>query len=40
MEAVRIHLEQYKCFKDEYEAPMIALREVQWAYYPTTPTLY
>lgn len=29
MEAVRIHLEQCKCCKDEYEALMIALREVQ-----------
>ena len=29
LEAVRIHLEQCKCCKDEYEALMIALREVQ-----------
>lgn len=29
MEVVRIHLEQCKCCKDEYEALMIALREVQ-----------
>ena len=29
MEAVRIHLDQCKCCKDEYEALMIALREVQ-----------
>lgn len=29
MEAVRIHLEQCKYCKDEYEALMIALREVQ-----------
>ena len=29
LECVRIHLEQCKCCKDEYEALMIALREVQ-----------
>lgn len=29
LESVRIHLEQCKCCKDEYEALMIALREVQ-----------
>ena len=29
LEAVRTHLEQCKCCKDEYEALMIALREVQ-----------
>lgn len=29
LEAVRIHLKQCKCCKDEYEALMIALREVQ-----------
>jgi len=29
LEAVRIHLAQCKCCKDEYEALMTALREVQ-----------
>jgi hypothetical protein len=29
LECVRVHLEQCKCCKDEYEALMIALREVQ-----------
>ena len=29
LECVRIHIEQCKCCKDEYEALMIALREVQ-----------
>lgn len=29
LECVRTHLEQCKCCKDEYEALMIALREVQ-----------
>jgi hypothetical protein len=29
LECVRIHLESCKCCKDEYEALMIALREVQ-----------
>ncbi len=29
LECVQIHLEQCKCCKDEYEALMIALREVQ-----------
>lgn len=29
LESVRIHLEQCKCCKDEYEALMIALREVR-----------
>ncbi len=29
LECVRIHLEQCKCCKDEYEALMTALREVQ-----------
>lgn len=29
LEVVRIHLAQCKCCKDEYEALMIALREVQ-----------
>ncbi len=29
LECVRVHIEQCKCCKDEYEALMIALREVQ-----------
>lgn len=29
LERVRIHLDQCKCCKDEYDALMIALREVQ-----------
>ncbi len=29
LEVVRIHLEQCKCCKDEYEALLIALREIQ-----------
>ncbi len=29
LECVQIHLEQCKCCKDEYEALMIALREIQ-----------
>lgn len=29
LECVRVHLEQCKCCKDEYEALMIALREIQ-----------
>ncbi len=28
VEAVRVHLEQCKCCKDEYESLMIALREI------------
>ncbi len=28
LEAVRVHLEQCKCCKDEYEALIIALREI------------
>ncbi len=29
LECVRTHIEQCKCCRDEYEALMIALREVQ-----------
>ncbi len=29
LDGVRVHIEQCKCCKDEYEALMIALREVQ-----------
>jgi hypothetical protein len=29
LETVKVHLEQCKCCKDEYEALMIALREVK-----------
>ncbi len=29
LESVRTHIEQCKCCRDEYEALMIALREVQ-----------
>lgn len=29
LEVVRVHLEQCKCCKDEYEALVVALREIQ-----------
>ncbi len=29
LESVRVHLEQCKCCKDEYEALIIALREIR-----------
>ncbi len=29
LECVQVHLEQCKCCRDEYEALMIALREIQ-----------
>lgn len=29
LECVRIHIDQCKCCKDEYQALMVALREVQ-----------